>query len=142
MGAQIGEVEFLHAALAHAEHLAGAAQPQILFGDDEAVVGLAQGLQPRFRRVAQRRLINQQAGGFGAAAADAPTQLVQLRQAEAFGMLHHHDGRLRDIHAHFDHRGGDQHLGFAGFEFRHRIVALRPFHPPVHETDRNAKRLP
>ena len=49
------------ARLARAEDLAGAAQPQILLGDAEAVIGLAHQGKPRARRFAERIAAQQQA---------------------------------------------------------------------------------
>ena len=91
-----------------AEHLALAAQPQVLLGDAEAVLGLAQDLEPRPRRFAERALVEQQAGRAAGAAPDPAAQLVQLREAEALGVLDHHDRRLGDVDADLDDGGGDQ----------------------------------
>lgn len=41
MHREIGEAEHRHAALAGAEHLAGATQPQVLLGDAKAVLARA-----------------------------------------------------------------------------------------------------
>ena len=46
----------------------------------------------------------------GRPAADPAPQLVQLGQAEALGVLDHHDRGVRDVDAHLDHRGGDEDL--------------------------------
>ena len=94
MDFQPGEAKSRRAGLADAEHLALAAQSQILLGDAEAVLGLAQDLEPRPRRFAERALVEQQAGRAAGAAPDPAAQLVQLRQAEALGVLDHHDRRL------------------------------------------------
>ena len=57
-----GETKAGRAGLPRAEHIALAAQPQILLGDAEAVLGLAQDLDPRPRRFAERSLVEQKAG--------------------------------------------------------------------------------
>ena len=44
------------------------------------------------------------------AAAHAPAKLVQLRQAEALGLLDHHHRGVGHVHAHLDHRGRNQNL--------------------------------
>ena len=90
------------------EHLAGAAQPQILLGDAEPVLGLAQDREPPPRHLAERRLVQQQAGRGLVAAADAAAQLVQLGEAEALGVLDDHDRRGRHVDADLDHRRRDQ----------------------------------
>jgi len=44
----------------------------------------------------------------------AAAQLVQLRQAEALGILDDDDRGARHIHAHFQHGGGNQNVELAG----------------------------
>ena len=61
----------------------------------------------------QRLLEQQQAHALGGAAADAAAQLVQLREAEALGVLDHHQRRVRHVDADLDHRRRDQHVDFA-----------------------------
>ena len=56
------DAEARHAALARAEHVAFAAQPQILLGDAEAVLGVAHDGEPRLGGFAERRAVEQQAG--------------------------------------------------------------------------------
>ena len=41
---------------------------------------------------------------------------MQLRQAEALGLLDHHDGGVGHVDADFDHGGGDQDLDLAALE--------------------------
>ena len=61
--------------------------------------------------LAQRALIQQQAGTLAAEPApDAAAQLVQLRQAEALGMLDHHQRGVRHIDTDFDHGSGHQNM--------------------------------
>ena len=108
---------------------------QVFLGDAEAVLGVAQDREPRLGGFAERRLVEQQAGRVAGAAADAAAQLVQLREAEALGVLDHHDGRLRHVDADLDHGGGDQQLRFAGGEARHRRVLLGALHAAVHQID-------
>ena len=122
-----------HAGLAGAEHVAFAAQAQILLGDAEAVLGLAHDLDARLGGLAERRAVEQQAGRALAPAPDAAAQLVDLREAEALGVLDHHHGRLRHVDADLDHRGGDQEPRFAGGEARHRGVLVGALHAAVDE---------
>ena len=44
---------------------------------------------------------------------------VQLRQPEAFRLLHHHHRSVGHIHAHLDHRGGNQNLSMSLLELLH-----------------------
>src|SRR5262245_50509782 len=90
-----GDAEARHAGLPRAEDVAFAAQPEVFLGDAKAVLGLAHDVEARFRGFAQRPPIEQQAGGMLADAPDAPAQLMQLRKPEAYGVLGHHDDRLR-----------------------------------------------
>src|SRR5215469_4925974 len=90
---QIGKAQRREPALSRAEHLTGASQSQILFGDAETVLGLAQDCEPLPRDVVEWCLIQQNASRRLVAAADAPAQLVQLRKAKAFRMFHNHDRR-------------------------------------------------
>ena len=68
--AEAGEAEARGACLAGAEHVAFAAQAQILLGDAETVLGLAQRLEPRPRRFAERAPIDEQARRAARAAPD------------------------------------------------------------------------
>src|SRR6185437_15669858 len=54
------DAEAGQAALPRAEHVAFAAQPQVLLGDAEAVLGLAQDRKPCLRRLAERRPVEQE----------------------------------------------------------------------------------
>ena len=60
---------------------------------------------------------------------------MQLREAEALGMLDHHDGRFRHVDADLDHGGGDQQIEPAAGEVRHRAVLLGAFMLAVHQPD-------
>ena len=72
------------------------------------------------RDLAQRRLVEQQAGRGLVAAADAAAQLVQLGEAEALGMLDHHDRRVRHVDADLDHRRRHQRSIAGAGECGHR----------------------
>ena len=105
-----------HAALARAEEFARTANPQVLPRDLEAVVVLVDHLQPLARRLRQRLLVEQDADARRRAAPDAAAQLVQLREAEALGVLDHHQRRVGHVDADLDHRRRHQHLDCAGLE--------------------------
>ena len=63
------------------------------------------GPQARFGVLAAGVRKQDAVGFFGSAAHPAP-QLVQLGQAELFGVFHDHDSGVWNIHPHFDHGGG------------------------------------
>ena len=66
---------------------------------------------------------------------------MQLREAEAFGVLDHHDGGFRHVDADLDHRGGDQKLRLAGGKARHGGVLLGALHAAMHQVDLLAETL-
>ena len=66
---------------------------------------------------------------------------MQLRQAEALGVLDHHDGRLRHVDADLDHRGGDQELRLARREALHGAVLVGALHAAVHEIGRGRRNV-
>ena len=74
------------------------------------------------------------------AAADAPAELVELRQAEALGVLDDDHRRVGDVDADLDHRGRDEDVELAGLEAAHDGVLLVRLHPAVHEVERGARR--
>src|SRR5450631_3749118 len=80
-----GDAKAGQAALPGAEQVAFAAQFQVLLGDAEAIFGFAQDREPRLGGLAERRLVEQQAGRVAAATPDAPAQLMQLRETKTFG---------------------------------------------------------
>src|SRR5438552_14330693 len=90
VGAQPREAQVAPARLPRAEQLPLAAQLEVDLGELEAVGRVAQRLQPRLRDVGQLGLVarDEQAVALLAAAADAAAQLVELREAEAVGLLH------------------------------------------------------
>ena len=74
-----GDAESRHAALPRAKQIPFPAKPQVFLGDAEAVFALTQNREPRFRGLAERTLLKQQAGRLAGAAADATPQLMDLR---------------------------------------------------------------
>ena len=116
--------------LADAEHLPLAAQLEVDLGELEAVAVLGERPQPA-------RLLGpeQQAHRLVLAAADAPAQLVQLRDAVALGVLDEHHGRVRDVDADLDHGRGHEHVGAAAGERRHRLLLLARAHLAVQQHD-------
>ena len=59
---------------------------------------------------------------------------MQLRQAEALGVLDHHQAGVGHVHPHLDHRGGHQQVDLAGLEGRHHLVLLGRRQPAMHQT--------
>jgi hypothetical protein len=56
---------------------------------------------------------------------------VELGQAQAFGILDHHQAGIGHIDADLDHGGRHQQLDLAGAELGHDRLFLGRLHPPV-----------
>ncbi len=132
---QVGDLELQEAGLASTEHLAGAAQLQVLFGNQEAVAGFAHDRQAFAAQLRQRRVVEQHAVARRAAAADPSAQLVQLRQAQAFGVLDDHQAGVGHVDAHLDDGGGHQQLQFAALELLHHRGLLGRLHAAMDQSD-------
>ena len=92
---QAGDAEGGVAGLSCAEQFARAAYGKVFFGDAEAVGSFAHDAQAALCGVTQRWLVHEQAVGLFAAAPDSTAQLVQLCEAEAFGVFDDHQGGVR-----------------------------------------------
>src|SRR4051812_6336345 len=137
---QVREPEGRQAALADAEHLAWTAQPQVLLRNRETVLGPPQDRQPGARGGVQRRLVEQQAGGFPRAAADATAKLVQLGQSEPLGMLDNDDAGIGHVDPDLDYGGRDQQADGAAGECVERGSLGRRGEPAMDEADRSPNR--
>src|SRR5258707_4487662 len=107
---EIGEAQQRLAALPLAQILAGPAQFEIALRDLEAIRAFIDDLQPVAGGLRQRFAEKQDAHTLVRAAADAPAQLMQLREAETLGTLDHHQRGIGHIDPDFDHRGADEKL--------------------------------
>src|SRR4051812_19042562 len=87
VGDDVGEAQQRRPALARAEHLAGTAQLEVLARNGEPVGVLEDHAQPSAGALPERALEQQDASRLLGAPPDAAAELVQLRQAEAFGVL-------------------------------------------------------
>src|SRR5437763_385594 len=86
-----------HSRLPGPKHVSLSTQFEILFGNAEAIFGVAHDRKASLGGLAQRSSIKQKASRPLCAPPDAPAQLMQLRKAEALGVLDHHDGRLGHV---------------------------------------------
>lgn len=118
----VGDVEAKVAGLAGAEKFAGAAKEEIGFGDFETVGGADHGFEAGAGFFRHANGADEDAMGFGGAAADASAELVELGKAETFGVLDDHGGGVGDVDADFDHRGGDEDLRFVFAEAFHNSI--------------------
>ena len=103
---------------------------------------LEQRQQPRLAVVVGPRATSS-AGARPLAAPDATAQLVELREAEALGVLDHHQGRVRHVDADLDHGRRDQHLRLGPRAKRAIARARSPrVEAPVHEVDAARREAP
>ena len=116
---------------------AAAAQVEVDLGELEAVGRLDERLEARLRGLGQLllRARDEQAVRLLRAAADAAAQLVELREAEAVGLLDDHHRRVRDVDADLDHRRRDEHVELARLEARHQLAALGRLEAAVQAAD-------
>ena len=113
-----------------------APQPEILVGQLEPVGRPHHRVQARARlEVVGSACVEQHAVGTVRAPADAAAQLVQLREAEALGVLHQHHGRVRHVDADLDHRRRDEHVRLARAERVHAASFSVGPHPAVEQGD-------
>ena len=125
--------------LAGAEEVPGAPELQILLGDDKAVGGGAQGLQPL--PGALRPVVGQQdAVGLVLPSAHPAPELVELAEAEAVRVLDDHEGGVGHVHPHLDDGGGHQHVQLPPGEGGHDsaflpglLLSVDDAHPEVRE---------
>ena len=75
------------------------------------------------------------------AAADAATELVELRDPVALGSLDQHHRRVRHVDPDLDHAGGHEHIGLARRELGHRRGLLARGELAVHERHAMAAEL-
>jgi hypothetical protein len=118
-----------------AQHVALAPLRQVDAGQREAVGGGRHGVQPRARRAARLAVGHQQAETRSAATPDPAAQLVQLADAEAVGVQHHHHGRVRHVDADLDDGRRHEHVQLAAGEALHDGVLGLRRHPAVQHLD-------
>ena len=64
-----------------------------------------------------------------------PTELVELGEAEAVGVLDHHERGIRHVHPHLDHRGRDQGLHLTRGEALHHLALLLRLEPSIDQPE-------
>ena len=92
------------ARLTGAEELAGPADLEIDFGEDEAGIVLFHGLETGGIRVRWNGC-KKETVALVVAAADTAAELVELGETEALGALDHDDRGIGDVDTHFDDGG-------------------------------------
>ena len=128
------------AALVLAQHLAGAADLQVVHREVEAgaqFFHLLDGVEPLRGLLGQALDVRHHQVGIGlvVAAADAAAQLVQLRQAELVGAAHHDGVGGRHVDAGLDDGRAQQQVVALGHEVAHHALQLALGHLAVGDGD-------
>ncbi len=135
---QVGHREARKTVLPDPQELAGPPELEVPLRDREPVVRVGEHLDALARLVGRAPPHHEDAVGPVRSAPDAAAELVELREPEPLGVLDDHRGRVRDVHPHLDHRGGDEHADRARLEpLHHRVLLVRP-HAAVDEADLHA----
>ena len=135
------------AALLRAQQVAGAADLEVAQRHLEAGAQLAR-LEDRreslLRYLVEHAVLRVRQVGVGlvGGAADAASELVHLREAEAVGAVDDHRVDVRDVDAGLDDRRTDQHVEFAVAELRHHLFEQRFRHLAVAHDDLSRRRIP
>ena len=116
---EVGDAELGEAGLARAEELAGAALLEVELGEFEAVLRGDHGIEADVGLFGDLVAGHQNAVAFGGSAADASAELVELREAEAFGVIDDHDAGVGDVDADLDDGGRDEDVDVAALEAGH-----------------------
>jgi hypothetical protein len=82
-----------------------------------------------------RRRDEQETIGPGRGAADAPTQLIELGEAEAVGAVDQDGVGVGDVDAALDDGRSDEHVGLAGDEAHHDLLELALRHLAMADGD-------
>ena len=138
IGVQVHKAQGHTAMLAIPQDFALVAQTQVQLGERKAIRGFFERLQTILRR--RRAAValgvrHNQAGARHAATAHAAAQLVQGRQAKALTVLDDHDGSVRHVDAHLDHRSRDEHVNLATLEGVDHAILLPRRHAAVKALD-------
>ena len=133
---QPGDAKFQQPRLPGTEDFARSAQFEVALRDVKPVRALAQRLQALPAVGTQWCLVQQHAMAGRAASTHPAAQLVQLRQAQPFGVFNDHQAGVGHIHPHFDNGGGDQQGNGAGLERAHNRILVGRFHAAVNQADR------
>ena len=118
-----------------AEEVSRAAQVEVAFRDLEAIRALHQCVDARLTRLGQPRRRDQHTGGRASAATDTTSQLVQLREAEPFGVFDDHHGGVRHVDADFHDGRRDQHVHVSPRKRGHHPLLLVLLQPTVQQRD-------
>ena len=121
IGEEVGDLEFGEAVLVGAEDAAGTTEAEVFFGEGKAVGGFFEDLQALLRLVGPGVGEEQAPGGL-IAASDAASELMELGEAEPFGVFNDHYVGVGHIHADFDDNGGDEDIQLAIAEVVHGLL--------------------
>ena len=110
-------------------------QFQVDLGDFEAVVGAAHGFHASLAIVGQLMVGDEDAIGLVGATTHTTSQLMQLGQAEAVGVLDNHHRGVGDVHAHLDDGCGYHDLCVPIDKALHLEILVLGSQPTVADTE-------
>ena len=84
---------------------------------------------------------NQQARARVLPSTDSTAQLVELAHPKAISVQNHHDGGVRDIDSHLNHRGSNEDIDLASTECLHHLIFLGGGHTTVDGLDPETRKL-
>ena len=113
-----------------AEEFTAAAQDEIFFRQEKAILDLAHQLHPELGDLILIIRV-EDAVSLRLPAPDTATKLMQLRKAEAIGSVDEHDGGIGYIDADFDDGCGDEELLLSPMKGLHDRLFLAVLHPPM-----------
>ena len=99
-------------------------QFEVLFGNLEAIGGIDHHLDALTGGLANLELGDQDAVALVGTTSHPTTQLVQLAESEAFGILDDHHRGIGHVHTHLDDGGGNEDMGFVISKALHRLILV------------------
>src|SRR5499433_1196058 len=130
---EIRDAELRKTRLARAEEIARAAQLEVGLRDAKAIVRRRHGVDAAARLLGSRSR-EEDAVALPRSPPHPATKLMQLREAEALGMLDEHHGGVGHVDADLNDRGGDEEVEGTILELAHHALLLGEAEPPVQES--------
>ena len=107
---------------------------EIGFGDFKPISSFGEHFEPFIMR-ARGFAWHEETVGLMFGSPDTTAELMQLSQAEAFGLFDQNDTGIRDVDTDFDDGGGDENVVFSFFEIMHDFFFFFGFELAVDEPD-------
>src|SRR5882724_1784746 len=131
----VGHAKAGNAGLPGAEEFSGTAEFKIELGDLKPITRVDHGVEAALAFLGDFSAVHQNAVRLGGAPSNAPAKLMELRQAEAIGVLDHHDACVGNVDAYFDYRSRDQHIDLATLKLAHHMFLVAGIETSVQQAD-------